>query len=390
MSLGLMAMFMRLPLRSGSVASQALARALGASALCLLAACAADKPKPAALETYTPTVSAGEAWNQRLGKLRFPMAPVAREGRFFVASTDGTVRALVAETGASLWQASAGAELSAGVGSDGRFASVVTQGNEVVTFEAGRELWRKRVPSASVTPPLVAGERVFVMTVDRVVHAFDALDGRRLWVFSRPGDALTLALPGLLGAHRNTLLVGQGARLVGLDPVKGSVQWDLPLASPRGTNEVERLADLLGPPVRQGSRVCARAFQSAVACVDAERGVLEWSRSAGGIAAVGATTERLFGADASDRITAWRSDNGDMAWSSEKLLNRGLSGAVVAGNSVLFGDREGYVHFLATESGEQQLRLPTDGSPIVGTPVVASGTVLVVTRDGGLFAFRRR
>ncbi len=371
-------------------AAHAAASALTAGALLLLAACAADKPKPAALETYTPTIGATAAWNQRLGKLRFPMAPVAREGRFYVASTDGTVSALVAETGASVWQANAGAELAAGVGSDGRFASVVTQGNEVVTFEAGRELWRKRVPSSSVTPPLVAGERVFVMTVDRVVHAFDALDGRRLWVFSRPGDALTLALPGLISVHRNTLLVGQGSRLVGLDPVKGTVVWDVPLASPRGTNEVERLADLLGPPVRQGSRVCARAFQSAVACVDAERGVLEWSRNAGGITAVGATAERLFGADASDRITAWRSDNGDMAWSSEKLLNRGLSGALVAGNSVLFGDREGYVHFLAADSGQQQLRLPTDGSPIIGTPVVASGTVLVVTRDGGLFAFRRR
>ncbi len=364
--------------------------ALAASGLLLLAACAADKPKPAALETYSPKITAEQAWNQRLGKLRFPMAAVAREGRFYVATTDGTVSALAAETGASLWQAKAGADLSAGVGSDGRFASVVTQGNEVVTIEAGRELWRKRVPSAVVTPPLVAGERVFVMTVDRAVHAFDALDGRRLWVFNRPGDALTLALPGLLSAHRNTLLVGQGSRLVGLDPVKGTVQWDLPLASPRGSNEVERLADLLGPPVRQGSRVCARAFQSAVACVDAERGALQWTRNAGGIAAVGADAERLFGADASDRITAWRADNGDMAWTSEKLLNRGLSGALVAGNSVLFGDREGYVHFLATDSGEQQLRLPTDGSAVLGTPVVASGTVLVVTRDGGLFAFRRR
>jgi outer membrane protein assembly factor BamB len=39
----------------------------------------------------------------------------------------------------------------------------------------------------STTAPLVAGERVFVMGVDRVVHAFDATDGKKLWVLQRPG-----------------------------------------------------------------------------------------------------------------------------------------------------------------------------------------------------------
>ena len=31
---------------------------------------------------------------------------------------------------------------------------------------------------------------------------------------------------------------------------------------------------------------------------------------------------------------------------------------------------------------------PTDGSAVVGTPVLAGTTMLVVTRNGGLFAFR--
>jgi outer membrane protein assembly factor BamB len=65
-----------------------------------------------------------------------------------------------------------------------------------------------------------------------------------------------------------------------------------------------------------------------------------------------------------------------------------LSGALAVGPVVLFGDVEGFVHFLAAATGEQQLRLPTDGSPVVGTPVISGNTVLVTTRDGGLFAFR--
>ena len=353
-----------------------------------LSACSTDKPKPTPLEDLAPKIAGRQAWAGKVGRMGFPMVPAVHGGVFYVASGDGEVLALRADSGQVVWRVSAGAALSAGVGSDGRFTSVVTRGNEVVTFEEGRERWRKRVPASVVTPPLVAGERVFVMGVDRAVHAFDAVDGRRLWTLQRPGDALTLAQAGVMVAVRNTLLVGQGARLAGVEPLRGTVQWEVPMASPRGTNEVERLADLIGPPLRLGSVICARAFQSAVACADAARGTLLWSRNVGGVNAIGGDAEHVVGADASDRVTAWRTANGDVAWTSEKLLYRGLSGATVVGPVVAFGDSEGVVHFLSTASGEPQLRLRTDGSPVIGTPVLSGTTLLVVTADGGLFAFR--
>jgi len=361
-----------------------------ASGLCLalLAACAADRPKPTPLENYQPKLAARQVWTASLGKVGFALVPVARDGVFYVASGQGAVMALDAATGATRWVAQAGAAVSAGVGSDGRFTSVVTRTNQVVTFENGREIWRKRVPASVVTPPLVAGERVFVMGVDRAVHAFDALDGRRLWTLARPGDALTLAQASVLSAYKNTLLVAQGPRLAGVDPLRGTVLWEVPMATPRGSNEVERLADLVGPLARQGDKVCVRAFQSAVGCADVERGTVTWSRNAGGIQAVGSDGEFVFGADASDRITAWRVATGDVVWSNEKLLYRGLSGAQAVGAAVVFGDSEGYVHFLSSATGELQLRLATDGKPVVGAPVVSGSTLLVVTQAGGLYALR--
>ncbi len=354
----------------------------------LLAACAADKPKPTPLESYEPRIAGRLVWQGQVGKVGFALVPAVKDGVFYLASGDGDVTALQADSGAVLWRASAGAAVSAGVGSDGRYTSIVTRGNEVVTFDSGREVWRKRVPSSVVTPPLVAGERVFVMGVDRAVHAFDAIDGRRLWTLQRPGDALTLAQASVLTAFRNTLLVGQGPKLAGVDPLKGTVQWEVPMASPRGSNEVDRLADLVGPAVRTGERFCVRAFQSAVGCADAARGAVLWSRSVGGTNAVAGDNERIFGADASDRISAWRAATGDVVWQSEKLLYRGLSGGVAVGPVVVFGDSEGFVHFLDAATGEQQLRLPTDGKAVVGTPVLSGGTLLVTTQAGGLFAFR--
>lgn len=363
-----------------------LASVLAASAL--LAGCAgSSKPKPEPLQALTPKIAGSQAWSQRIEGVQFPLAVNVAKGVFTVAGNDGTVLALDAESGREVWRGSAGAKLSAGVGGDGRFAAVVTREGELVVMEQGAVKWRKSLGTRVTTAPLVAGERVFVLGVDRAVQAFDVLDGRKLWVMQRPGDPLTLAQSGVLSAFKDTLIVGQGPRMAGVDPLRGEVRWDVAIGSPRGANEIERLADLVGPATRVGDVICARSFQAAVGCVDAEKGTTVWSKNIGGTDAVAADAQFVFAADASDRITAWKS-NGDAAWSYDKLLYRTLSAPLSVGKTVVFGDAEGTLHFLARDSGEPLLRLSTDGSPIVAQPVVSGTVMLAVTRNGGLFAFR--
>ena len=363
-----------------------LVAAIGAA---LLAGCASgSKPKPEPLQPLTPKMNVSVAWNQRLSGVSFPLAVTVARGQFTVAGDDGTVLALDAETGREVWRGQAGGKLSAGVGSDGRFAAVVTRDSELVVFEQGQVKWRKGMGGRVTTAPLVAGERVFVLGVDRSVQAFDALDGRKLWVLQRPGDPLTLAQSGVLSAFKDTLIVGQGPRMVGVDPLQGTVRWDVPVGSPRGANEIERLADLVGPASRVGDLVCARSFQSAVGCVNAQSGSSVWNKNIGGIDAVGGDAQFVFAGDASDRISAWNTASGDVAWTSDKLLYRGLSAPLSIGKTVVFGDEDGTLHWFARDSGEAQLRMPTDGSAIVAPPVASGTTMLVVTRKGGLFAFR--
>ena len=355
----------------------------------LLAGCASSsKPTPQPLEPLTPKFTASVAWSQRIEAVQFPLAVAVTRGVFTVAGSDGTVLALDAETGREIWRASAGAKLSAGVGSDGRFAAVVTRDGELVVFEQGQVKWRKPLGARVSTAPLVAGERVFVLGVDRAVQAFDVLDGRKLWVLQRPGDPLTLAQSGVLSAFKNTLVVGQGPRMAGVDPLQGTVKWDVPVGSPRGANEIERLADLVGPSLRVGDVLCARSFQAAVGCVNAERGASVWSKNIGGTDAIGGDAEFVFAGDASDRISAWKTASGDVAWTTDKLLYRTLSAPLSFGKSVVFGDEEGTLHWFARETGEAQLRLSTDGGAIAVQPVASGNTMLVVTRKGGLFAFR--
>lgn len=346
-----------------------------------------DKNKPAPLEALSGPATGRVLWSAKGEDVNFPLGIAAPGDRFVVASSNGEVRALAAADGRELWRGNAGGKLEAGVGSDGRFAAVVNRDNELVVLDAGRVVWKKALPTPVVAAPLVAGERVFALTLDRQVLAFDALDGRKIWELRRPGEPLTLAKAGVLTSYKDTLIVGQGPRLAGVDPLRGELRWEASVATPRGTNEVERLADLVGPAVRQGELVCARAFQSSVGCVNAERGGALWNRLVGGANGIGADELVVVAGDASDRLSAWKLANGDLAWSADQFQLRRLSAPLLLNKQVLVGDFEGQVHLLDRDTGKTRSRLPTDGSPVVAIARLGD-TALVVTKNGGLFAIQ--
>jgi outer membrane protein assembly factor BamB len=365
------------------------ATAWGCALLLALTGCAtSDKPKPKPLDPLTPQIAGRQVWSQRVDSSALASSVAVNAGVFTVAGGDGTVVAMQADNGRELWRTNVGSKLAAGVGSDGKVAAVVTRDGKLVAVEAGRILWQKPLAARVTSAPLVAGERVFVLGTDRSVQAFDAQDGQKLWAVQRPNDPLTLAQAGVITAFKDTLLVGQGARMAGLEPRDGSVKFEVAVASPRGTNEVERLADLVAPASRVGDSVCARSFQAAVGCVDAQRGTLNWTRVTGGTNGVAADDQAVFSADASDRITSWKASTGEVLWTSEKLMHRGLSAPLIVGKAVVFGDAEGTLHFMSRDKGDAVLRLPTDGSAILSAPVISGTTMLVVTKAGGVFAFR--
>ena len=345
----------------------------------------ADKPKPTPLETLTSQTTIGrKTWSVSLDKVTFPIAPAVSGDVVALAAGRTIVVAGVAD-GAERWRLDVGANISAGTGTDGKRVAVVTSGNDVVVAEAGRVLWTQPVPTRVATAPLVAGERVFVLGVDRTIHAFDALDGSRLWSTQRPpGDALGLVHQGVLQPYANVLLAGQGPRLALVDSLRGAVTREVSVATPRGTNEVERLADLVGPAARAGDVVCVRAFQASVGCVDAARGTLVWSKPTSGSQGLGADAALVVASDARDKLTAWKANNGDTAWSHERLQHRALSGVVVLPKAVVAGDLEGVLHFFDRDTGATLQQLPTEGGAVVGTPVLAGRTLVVVKRSGAV------
>lgn len=361
----------------------------GMLAAVVLAGCAGGsaRPKPAELPPNVAVVGVRSAWTARLPTVDFPLQVSVQGQRVTLAATDGTVVTLDAATGGEINRQSVGEPLTAGVGSDGRVNAVVTRANEVVALDGTRTLWRKRMPTQSYTAPLVAGGRVFVLGADRSVSAFDAHNGAQIWHLERPAEPLVLRQAGVLMAVGNTLVAGLSGRMVGIDPDNGSVRWEAPLASARGTNDVERLIDLVGGVSRQGSLLCARAFQAAVGCVDASNGSVKWTKPASGATGVAGDGERVFGAEADGRVFAWQAATGERAWTTDRLQWRYLTAPLVLGRSIVVGDSTGLLHLLSRTDGAPMNRLATDGSAIAATPVLAGNTLIAVTRKGGVYAF---
>ncbi len=360
------------------------------AAAVVLAGCAAGSPRPtpAELPPNVDLIGVRQAWHAKLAPIDFPLQVHTQGSQVLLATGEGTVTTLDARTGGVIGQVSAGAPLSAGVGSDGTVSAVVTRANQVVALEGGRELWRHRLPTQSYTAPLVAGGRVFVLGADRSLTALDGKSGAKLWSLQRPAEPLVLRQAGVLLAVGNTLVAGMAGRMVGINPDDGGVRWEAPIAAARGTNDVERLVDLVGPVSRQGSVVCARAFQTAIGCVDAADGTLRWSKPANGATGLAGDGQQLYGAEADGQVMAWRADTGERAWQTERLKWRQLTGPLVLGRSVVVGDSTGLVHLLSRQDGSAMDRFATDGSGIAATPVAAGNTLVVVTRSGGVYGYR--
>ena len=329
-----------------------------------------------------------KVWSNTVGPVNTPLMASVHGQQVAVASTNGQVALIDAPTGRDVWRLSVGSPIQAGVGGDGQRFAVVTQNNELMAIESGKVVWRQALPALSYTPPLVAGARVFVLTGDRAVSAFDGATGQKLWTQQRPNDPLLLRQAGLLMPLGDSLLVGWGGRLASLNPLTGAVRWETLVGSTRGTNEVERLVDLVAGASRVGNTVCVRAFQASVACVDGLNGRVTWSRAAQGHQGLEGDEQLLLGVESDGKLQAWQRQTGTPAWTQEGLRFRGLSIPLALSQAMVVGDQDGWVHFLSKQDGQFLQRIGTDGSAITGKPVWAGQTLVVVTRTGGVFGFR--
>jgi len=348
-------------------------------------------PAPLAPLATTDAPSFAEVWRVKLkSRIEFPFQISVAGQNLAVADSAGDVFMLSAVDGAEVWHTKVGDELSSGVGFNGQVAAVTTSNNDLVVLDAtakGVILWKKNIRSHVFTTPLIAGGRIFILAADHSVQAFDAATSVQLWNLKRPSEPLTLSQIGTLGVYRNTLLVGGSGRLLGVNPDNGQVQWETSVATTRATNDIESLVDLVGTPNRVGDSVCVRAYQAAIACVDASKGSTTWSKNTQGSVGISGDAATLISTESDGRVKSWNRATGDLLWTNDKLSYRGLSAPLMVGSSIVVGDADGYVHIMNKDNGQFKARFKTDSSAIIAAPVVSGSLVFVATARGRIFAY---
>jgi len=347
-------------------------------------------PKPAELPPLSSAQSVRVLWSAKVGESGpFIFAPALAGEGVYAAARDGTVARFDAASGQARWRVSAGSRLSAGVGSDGRLAVVATEEGEVIALDAetGTARWKARVSSEVLAPPRLGGGLVLVRSADSRIFAFSAEDGKRRWVYQRAAASLIMRSPTGLTMDASSAYAGfSGGKLVAIALQNGGVRWEATVAVPKGATELERVADVVGEPATEGREVCAAAFQGRVACFDAQRGNPSWGREMSTLTGASFDARYVYVSDDRGAVHALDRASGRSVWKQDRLAHRQLSLPLPLGAEVAVGDLEGYVHFLARESGAFVARVATDGSAVRAAPVRLPVGFLVQTRSGGLYA----
>jgi outer membrane protein assembly factor BamB len=359
--------------------------------LAALAACSTPSgPQPAPLPELKESARVRTLWTARTGGAEtFIFEPAFADGAVFTAARDGTVSRLDAASGRERWRKSAGTPLSAGVGTDGRIVAVANEHGDVIALDAanGEQRWSARVSSEVIAPPAVAADLVLVRSIDNRVFAFGAKDGKRRWLFQRAPSSLVIRAPAGIAVDDETAFVGfAGGKLTAITLATGGVRWETTVALPKGGTELERVTDVVGDPVVQGKEVCAATYQGRVACYESASGRQVWARDISSLTGVSLDARYAFVADEKGTLQAFDRTNGRSVWKQDKLANRELSLPQPMGEVIAVGDLEGYVHFVARETGAFIARYATRGGPVKAPPVPLPGGVLVQTQDGGLHA----
>jgi outer membrane protein assembly factor BamB len=354
-----------------------------------LAACAGDAPrKPAALPEITARVDIRSPWRIATGDAgHTALRPATHGDAVFVATAAGEVGRYVG--GQPVWRVRLGRPLSGGVASDGEQVIVATPKGEVIALSAadGSERWRGRVSSEVLSPAAFAGGSVLVRSGDHRLFALDARDGSRQWVLQRSTPPLTLRVTAPPVVAENLAFIGYpGGKLLAVGVANGAVLWEGAVALPKGTTELERMADVAGAPVLGPREVCAAAYQGRVACFDLASGNLIWANELSADTSVALDSAHVYVTDADGLVAAYARADGKLVWRQEALKWRRLTSPLVRRGHLLVGDDEGVIHALRQGDGALVGRLASEGGALSGDPVVAGELTLFQSRKGGVIA----
>lgn len=345
---------------------------------------------PSELNDIKTTAQVKILWSARLGdSLDADFTTVTDNGFVYAASANGEIAKFSVADGKQAWRINTGESLSGGVGLGANLLLLGTSKGYVLAYDlTGKMLWKSKVSSQVLSAPKVDYGVVVVRCGDSRIYGLNAADGSRKWVYERATPALSLRSSAGVALDGGAAYAGfAGGKLIALRVEDGKVIWEVSVAQPKGTTEIERIADITSMPVVDGSLVYAVAYQGKIAAVDRATGRVAWSRDISSYTGLNAEDAKVFVTHANSAVYALDYSTGKTFWRQGDMKQRRLTAPLPMGNLIAVGDVEGYVHFLNREDGSFAARLQTENSAIMPQMLaVGASTIIAQTRKGGIYA----
>ncbi|MGY0064605.1 protein kinase domain-containing protein [Streptomyces sp. LZ34] len=351
----------------------------------------AQRPEPREVARRLRTergTARGPAWraaNRPCLALRRPAwrsGPLAAELARCAADADRTVRSAAPEAAPSRRRVTAAAASAAvvtvcaaggGAGwwllrGDGRGpgAPAATPLARYTTGTAPAPLWTRDGLATDGPGPLAAGE-VVVAGTPKGLTAWAADTGQPAWTWTDRGTPLSAA--GLLTAAGVVLVVTAGGRLTALDVRGGRERWS------RAAGATRLLAaDADTMYVLDGERRLSALPLTGARARWTTRAATGTAKGAAAAAAGG----RLVVAGSDGTVTAYRTDDGSVAWRQDTAAGVALTPAV-AGDTVYLGGAS--LRALTLADGARRWATPAPGGGVWGAPTPAHGSLHLAWQD---------
>ncbi len=352
---------------------------------------------PAELIEFPQRLNVIKLWSKNIGsgtdKQYLKLAPVIANQRLYIADADGRVEALDATNGKKVWSVNTKAPISGGPGFGENTVLLGTSEAETIALSAadGSEQWRKKVSSEILSAPLKSDNTVVVRTGDGKIFGLNGDNGRRLWIYDRTVPSLTLRGTSAPVIDGDVVVAGfDGGRMAALEVRTGKLMWEAPVATARGSNDMERMVDIDSSPLIVDGVIYIATFHGHLTAMQLETGRVLWDRDMSSYAGFSADEKYLYVTADKSHISAFDRFTSEELWTQDNLHLREITAPASIGDYIVVGDLEGYLHWMSKSSGKFVARNSLCDEPILTPPTVVGKILYAFCSDGTLSAYSYR
>ncbi|MBT3532596.1 MAG: PQQ-binding-like beta-propeller repeat protein [Rhodospirillaceae bacterium] len=331
--------------------------------------------------------------------------PVVKDGRLISMDAEATVSAFAVDDGRKLWSRELTPEdeeegvIGGGVSIDGGVVYATTGYGFVhaMSFEDGQEIWQRRIGTPIRGAPTAIGGRGFVITYDNQLHALSATDGGTLWSHAGiPEDAGLIGAPSAAVGGGLVVVPYSSGELFALRLENGRMVWGDQLVRTRRLAALSTLSEIRGSPVIDRELVLAISFSGRIAAIDLRSGRRIWDRDIAGMETPWVAGDFIFLVTTQAEVVCLARKSGRIRWvaqlpryedEEEKADPIQWSGPVLVSDRLVLVSSQGYAVAVSPYSGRTLGRIELPEGALI-PPVVADGSLYVLTDDGDLVALR--